>query len=156
MVNELPDPNKDGVDHIRIDLAAASRLGRLLPLLADVKVIHPTLGTFRTCQGLWEYLKVGKDIDAYKVAGGFEAKKLSMLYVHKWSKTFKEDIQAAMRSKIEDNIEIYVAFVNSELPFRFYHMLRNKKVIEPKETRWLADWLTEVRAEYKAKVDSVV
>lgn len=156
MTNDVPDPTKDGLDHIRIDLNASSRLGRLLPLLADVKVTHPKLGTFRTAQGLWEFLKVGEAADEFRAAGGFEAKKISAKYPSRWSKTFKEDIKLAMQSKMEDSIEIYQYFVESHLPFRFYHLSRNKKVIEPKETRWIAEWLMELRAEYQKEAASVM
>jgi len=157
MANELPDPKMDNKDHIRIDLNAATRLGRLLPLLADVKVSHPTLGVFRTGQGLWEYLKIDqdvveRDIEELRVASGFDAKKISDKYQPKWNKALRNEIKLAMRSKIEDNEEIYKAFVESVLPFRYYHMLRNKKVIEPKETVWVAEWLNELRKELKEKV----
>jgi hypothetical protein len=151
----LPDPTLDGVDHIRIDLNATSRLGRKLPLLADVRVTHPKHGIFRTAQGLWEYLKVEKDLEELKAATGFEAKKISSRHTPKWSKRFKEDVKTAMVSKIEDNIEIYVAFAESSLPFRYYHMQRNRKIIEPKETLWLTEWLEEYRAEVKARISKV-
>lgn len=159
-MSELPDPKMDNKDHIRIDLNAVTRLGRLLPLLADVKVTHPKLGVFRTGQGLWEYLKIDKDIverdiEELRVASGFDAKKISSKYQGRWNKSLKDEIKKAMRSKIEDNIEIYVAFVESVLPFRYYHMLRNKKVIEPKETIWLAEWLGELRDEFKKEIKKV-
>lgn len=155
MKPELPDPKMDGIDHIRIDLNAVSRLGRKLPLLADVKVSHPKYGIFRTGQGLWEYLKIGEDLEELKVATGFEAKKISAKHMAKWSKTFKDDIKIAMRSKIEDNLEIYIAFVESRLPFRYYHLLRNRKVVESKETLWLSEWLVELREQFKQEVKKV-
>lgn len=159
-MSELPDPKMDNKDHIRIDLNAITRLGRLLPLLADVKVTHPTLGVFRTGQGLWEYLKIDKDIaerdiEELRVASGFEAKKVSGKYQGRWNKSLKQEIKLAMRAKIEDNIEIYASFVESVLPFRYYHMLRNRKVVEPKETIWLADWLNELREEFKEEIRKV-
>lgn len=159
-MSELPDPKMDNIDHIRIDLNAATRLGRLLPLLADVKVTHPRFGVFRTGQGLWEYLKIDKDIDArdieeLRVASGFDAKKISGKYQGKWNKAFKDEIKLAMRCKIEDNIEIYVKFVESVLPFRYYHTLRNRKVVEPKETVWLAEWLGELREELQKEIMKV-
>lgn len=151
----LPDPKLDGVDHIRIDLNASSRLGRLLPLLADVRVTHPKHGIFRTGQGLWEYLKVSDGLEELKAATGFEAKKASSKYATKWSKRFKEDVKAGMISKIEDNLEIYIAFVESTLPFRYYHMTRGRKIVEPKETLWISEWLNEYRAKLKIEVSKI-
>jgi len=159
-MSDLPDPKMDNIDHIRIDLNATTRLGRLLPLLADVKVTHPKFGVFRTGQGLWEYLKISdtitkRDLENLRVASGFEAKKISGSYQARWNKALKDEIKVAMRSKIDDNIEIFLEFVRSELPFRYYHRLRNLKVIEPSETVWLAEWLCELRDELKKEVSKV-
>ena len=149
-MSKLPDPKMDGIDHIRIDLYAASRLGCKLPLLADVKVSHPVHGKFRTGQGLWVYLKIGKKkAEELRMAEGFEAKEIGADFSNLWVKTLKDDIKIAMRSKIEDNIEIFVPFLESTLPFRYYHISR-KKVIEPKETKWIGEWLSELREEFKA------
>lgn len=149
---ELPDPTKDKVDHIRIDLNAVTRMGRKLPFLADVKVTHPKYGIFRTGEGLLQYLTTGKDLEELKVASGFEAKKIGARHQNKWSKTLREDLKIALRSKIEDNLEIYVEFVESTLPFRYYHMLRNKRVIEPKEMLWVSEWLGELREEFQKEI----
>lgn len=148
------DPAYDGVTHCNVlHVKAATRLGRLLSNLADVSVHHPTHGRFRTAEGLWYYLKTGCKHDDLRSMSGYEAKTFGKKLEVVWLNDFKEQFTEGLVEKIKSHDELKNLFLASTLPFVHYYCYYSKKpgvpprVIAPKDSQWLMDVLTELRAD---------
>ncbi len=72
------DPKKDGIDHLNVYAMGKTEFGRFFSNMQDSPIELPYLGSFRTIEGLWYYLK--DQDDRYRTATGFDVKKLGKLF----------------------------------------------------------------------------
>lgn len=157
-VQKVLDPDMDGISHINIYTKGKTRLGRLITNLADIPVDHPQYGMFRTAEGLWYYLKTGLIHESLRACSGFDAKRLGSTFPTVWFDDFQAQMKIGIRQKIRKNLELYNLFVSSELPFEHYYFYSSKKpgaavkVVEPKDVRWLTEFITELRNEFKSEI----
>lgn len=139
---------EDGVTHVNIYSKGVTRLGRLLSNFAYSPFLHPEDGEFESVEGYWYWLS-SKDEELRK-KHGWEAKSYGRFVGGKdWldGDEFKRKIKLAIKSKIEQNQELHDLIERNTLPFKHYYIYNNK-TIEPKEGKWLIDW---INSEYSTK-----
>ena len=151
------NPEEDGITHINTYTKGKTRLGRLLTNLADIPVTHPKYGMFRCAEGLWYYMRTGCKYENLRALTGFDAKKLGVTLEVVWMDDFEEQFKIALRNKIQSHPELHELFINSTLPFEHYYFYGSNKpgiapkVIEPKNVKWLTEFFTELRGEWRTK-----
>lgn len=143
------DPNEDGITHINVYSKGNTRLGRMLTNFADIPVNHPEDGRFRGIEGYWYWLST-KD-DKLRYIYGFQAKEYGRKIGGKdWlnDDEFKRKIRLAIRSKIDQHEILKKEFLKNKLPFKHYYVYSGK-VVEPKEGKWVIEYLEQLKDEYK-------
>lgn len=152
-VQQPHNPLDDGIDHINVYTKGRTRLGRLLTNLADVKVVHPTYGTFRTAEGLWYYLRSGCKHEDLRALSGFEAKNRGKTLGVVWNDKFQEQFLIGVRAKVMDNDELMTLLKESSLPFAHYYFYGSPyadappKLVYPKDSDWQMEFYEELRKE---------
>lgn len=160
MSNKTYNPDDDGIQFINVYTKATTRLGRLLTNLADIPVTHPTYGTFRTCEGLYYYLRTGCTNEELRALTGFEVKALGRTLPMVWNDAFQEEFKLGLRAKIIDHNELFLLFVSSTLPFVHYYVYASKdktkvpKIHVPKDQLWMMEYLETLRMELQMKLST--
>jgi hypothetical protein len=139
------DPKQDGVSHLNVYSKARTQLGRHLSNF-DYAPIETEGGVFASVEGYWYWLGCShSDRDLLRSVSGYEAKALGRkLGAGDWSDSpgFKRKICAAIRTKV---LRYYANdLADSTLPLCHYYVMQGR-VIEPKEGRWVIEYLTELR-----------
>lgn len=116
-------PVDDGETHINIYTRGKTRLGRLATNLADVPIVHPVFGSFRTAEGLYYWLKTGKNDDLYRILGGFQAKQKGSNDTIVWNSNFFIEFGSAIVHKVNQSEEIKALLKSfrPDLPFTHYY-----------------------------------
>lgn len=116
----------DGVGHINISLTGATRLGRLLSPLADIAVEHPQYGTFRTVEGLRQYLLGDKRDETYRALHGTAVLKRCSSFAEPavWVSNFDLIMREAHLLKIRSHPELMDLLLKNTLPFNSYRMVK--------------------------------
>lgn len=139
------NPDEDGITHINIYSKAKTELGRFLSNFTQCK-LNTEDGPFVSIEGYWYWLSC-KD-DNLRELYGWKAKS----YGREFGGTdwcdddeFKRKILNAIEYKVRHSDEFYQEFVDSKLPFVHYYVY-DGKVVEPKDGKWILNFLTEWRA----------
>lgn len=145
------NPELDGVDHINVYSKGRTSLGRFLTNFAYSPITTED-GPFNSIEGYWYWLGTnhpGKD--KLRTTYGFKAKQLGReLGALDWqsSDDFKRKILAAIRIKLTTNPEILIQLQNTTVPLLHYYNYSGK-VVEPKDGKWILDYLNSFRLEAK-------
>lgn len=141
------DALDDGETHINIYSKGYTELGRFLSNFAHYPV-QTEDGEFASIEGYWYWLSC-KD-DKLRKLYGWEAKK----YGRKVraadggdGEDFKRKICGAIKTKIMESDMLYT-FYMSELPFKHYYVYGGK-IVEPKEGKWIIEFIEELRKQVK-------
>lgn len=141
------NPKEDGVKHINVYSKGKTKLGKFLSNFHKTVFKHPEDGQFASVEAYWYWLST-KD-DTLRGLYGYHAKARGRELGGKdWIDTdeFKRKIKMAIRHKLHADIEMRAEFKASTLPFMHYYVYGGK-VIEPKEGKWILEFLTQLRDE---------
>lgn len=153
---ELPKPEHDGVSHINIYSKANTPLGRFLSNFNGPPVDTED-GRFATVEGYWQWLRTPErwpDRDAFRDAGGYEAKKLSKRVKDAYDDrpgvdtAFKRKIARVILQKIITAGRVREV-AESALPFTHYYMFGDRQVAG--SHRWVVDTIERIREILKDK-----
>ncbi len=144
----------DGKTHINVYSRGHTELGQQLSHFCYSQFTHPYFGPFYSIEGLWYFLRGGKQNDDLRYLYGRRAKDTGRKQRLVWYPEIREDILGANYQKIIQNRELLAAVKNSDLPFDHYYVYRTPTgqsyLINPKDSQWLAEGLEEIRKAIKA------
>lgn len=143
------NPQEDGITHINVYSKGKTELGRFLTNFAHAPFVHPEDGFFKSVEAYWYWLST-KD-DSLRETYGFRAKELGRQLGGKdWleDENLKTKIKDAIFLKIFSNKKMLAEFKNSSLPFAHYYVYGGVKVVEPKEGKWIIDFIEGLRNEH--------
>lgn len=112
----------DGVDHIRIDIGAKTKLGRYLANTARTPFRHPRFGTFESLEGFWQYLSSGCKHSICKNTHGRAALLLGHSLDKIYQASFHNTIADALRCKIIQSDVLPGLISDNKLPFALYEV----------------------------------
>lgn len=138
------NPENDGIDHINVYSKGRTELGRWLSNFAWMEFEHPEDGIFQSIEGYWYWLST-KD-DKLRRLYGFKAKQYGRSIGGKdWldDEEFKRKIKLALEAKIDHHPRLEQEFVYNKLPLKHYYVYGDK-VVEPKEGKWIIEYLEEL------------
>lgn len=146
----LPDPKRDGIDHINVYSKGATQLGQDLSNFAHVPFEHPDHGFFASMEAYWYWLSTGKQHDnlrrLYKAtakAAGIRLPKVEMD-----PELFRSLICDGLKLKIMQNRKLRDELKKSHLPFRhyfFYGSAPNWVIKEKADHRYQMECLESIR-----------
>lgn len=146
------NPAQDGVTHLNIYSKARTRLGYKLTNPSEVPLEHPTYGPFRTAEGLWFFLKTGKNDDRFRVYTGFESMRLGKEKETVWNNDFHLEFKQGLIAKVEQDPELKALLTSflPELPFAHYYWFGSLnsgkvKVVVPRGHEWQVEFWEAVR-----------
>lgn len=157
-ISSMPNPERDGIDHINIYSKGATWIGREASNFARWRVNLPDHGTFNSIEGYWYWLLTGYDhlrslvgVDAKKI--GKEALKTKPA---RPPEDFEERIKTAIREKVRQHPDLQKALAASTLPFTHYYVMtdrRNgeKRVIDASKHGWVIHEWECIRAELRGE-----
>ena len=143
-------PSDDGVTHVNVYTRGRTALGRSLSNLADIAFEHPTFGRFRTMEGLWFWLALGRSNDMFRMMDGYNARRHGSDGTKVWVDGFQDHIRDGITAKIVQNPELreMLCVSYTELPFFHYYCYGkgdNVKLITPKGHEWQMLHIEKVR-----------
>lgn len=145
----------DGITHICIDIDGKTELGRMLSHYHECDFTHPRFGTFRTLEGFWRYINCddegSKQRDGFRTISGRGVNKISRTMAKRNVKNFKQIIYEANYYRIISNDKLYDLFINSTLPFDYYFLFGESKIIQrAKGYLWIINMYEDLRQMIKA------
>lgn len=146
------NPEMDGIDHINIYSKGKTALGRWLSNFTECDLELPE-GKFKSIEGYWYYLlsPEGLEREQLKHLTGYIAKNFGRSIKAKdWSNDniFKTKIKFALFTKLINNEERFKELKGLTLPLKHYYNYSGK-VVEPKEGKWILDFLNKFQSEIK-------
>ena len=124
------NPDEDGITHINIYTRGKTPLGRFLTNLTFAPFKHPVHGEFSCVEGFWFWLSTGKQHEALRQMGGFEAK----TWAKKQDKVpmdpeeFEREVKSAISAKLRAYPAMLNQLIDSTLPLTHYYNYHGKVV----------------------------
>ena len=146
------DHNLDGIEHINVYAMGKTSFGRFFSNMSDTPIVLPQLGSFRTIEGLWYYLR--NQDDRFRTLSGFEVKKLGKTLPERRlpDEIFRYIIRNAIiqKAKKHGGIELCQDPQYQNLPLKHYLVYGrdhpNPKIIDITERfQWWLDIIDEIR-----------
>lgn len=158
MINQSSyHPNTDGIDHCNVYTKGKTLLGRMMTNLSNCHITHPRYGDFRTLEGLWYYLKTGKNEEMFRVLSGYDARNLGKDMDKIWDQEFQREFKVGIICKILASEDLRKMLIESELPFVHYYYYGKDPaklvVVVPKGHEWQMEFWTDMRTKLKNGVD---
>ncbi len=144
----MPDPNRDGIDHINVYSQGLTWLGRFLSNFYEWP-IQTDDGSFKTVEGYWYYLSTWDD--RLRTTNGWDSKKLGReLRGNDWIEdgSFKNKIRKAITIKVITNPQAVEFLKKTDLPFTHYYVFKGIIYAVPK-AQWILDFLEFLRKDIK-------
>lgn len=146
------DPRQDGIDHVNIWSQGRTELGRRLSFFSREPFVHPVFGEFDSLEGAWYWLKTGCQHNGLRRLSGYAAKKVGKMLPIIHRDSFRADILACLRCKIEQNEDLEELLRESTLPFAHYYCYGNPdaglgkvKIIPLPQHQWWVDEIDNLR-----------
>lgn len=144
--NVFKKVDRDGVDHINIDLRGKTLLGQQLTQMYDLGFIHPEYGQFRSVEGFVGFIRSGAREDRFRWMVGMEARYHSRKLETSFIPGFREIVTEANYFKIVQSESLLKAFTESTLPFDHYYLFEtNGRPIQPAAASWLLPAMENLR-----------
>lgn len=147
----VPDPKRDGIDHINVYSKGATQLGQDLSNFAHLAFEHPDHGFFASMEAYWYWTSTGRQHEhlrrLYKAtakAAGIRLPKVEMD-----QELFRAQICDGLKLKVMQNRKLRDALKKSHLPLRhyyFYGSAPNWVIKEKADHRYQMECLEEVRS----------
>ena len=149
-LEEMPNPNNDGITHINVFDTAATNLGKRLSL-GNSYFVHPKLGSFNCLDAFSLLLNSKQPNDRFRYITFREAKAIiAKIRNHRKCVGYVGMMKDGYRHFILNNPELYKEFVESTLPFDSYQILKASGLVaRTHKANWLVDLLEELRIEFK-------
>jgi hypothetical protein len=151
------DPSRDGVDHCNVYTRGATPLGRAMSNMAESHIDHPRYGHFRTLEGLWYFLKTGKNDDMFRILDGFGCKKRGKEKESIYDPNFQREFKVGIICKILTNDQLRIQLTMSSAPFVHYYFYGKvpgkQKLVVPKGHEWQMEFWDSMRQHLKAGRD---
>lgn len=149
-LEEMPNPNNDGITHINVFNTAATNLGRRLAL-GNSYFVHPKLGSFNCLDAFSLLLNSKQPNDRFRYITFREARGIiNKIRNHRKCAGYVGMMKDGYRHFILNNPELYKEFVESTLPFDSYQIMKASGLIaRTHKANWLVDLLEELRVEFK-------
>ena len=149
-LEEMPNPNNDGITHINVFDTAATNLGKRLSL-GNSYFVHPKLGSFNCLDAFSLLLNSKQPNDRFRFITFREAKAIiAKIRNHRKCVGYVGMMKDGYRHFILNNPELYKEFVESTLPFDSYQILKASGLVaRTHKANWLVDLLEELRIEFK-------
>lgn len=116
-----PNPTGDSITHINVNIRSETELGRMLSHFYYSPFEHPMYGKFSCIEAFWQWIKSKERPEAIRTMSAANAKKEGHHLDKRKVPMFYEVIADANYLRIVQNVEIYEALVQSELPFDTYY-----------------------------------
>lgn len=149
-LEEMPNPNNDGITHINVFNTAATNLGRRLAL-GNSYFVHPKLGSFNCLDAFSLLLNSKQPNDRFRYITFKEARGIiNKIRNHRTCAGYVGMMKDGYRHFILNNPELYKEFVESTLPFDSYQIMKASGLVaRTHKANWLVDLLEELRVEFK-------
>ena len=149
-LEEMPNPNNDGITHINVFNTAATNLGRRLAL-GNSYFVHPKLGSFNCLDAFSLLLNSKQPNDRFRYITYREARGIiNKIRNHRKCAGYVGMMKDGYRHFILNNPELYKEFVESTLPFDSYQIMKaSGLVVRTHKANWLVDLLEELRVEFR-------
>ena len=149
-LEEMPNPNNDGITHINVFNTAATNLGRRLAL-GNSYFVHPKLGSFNCLDAFSLLLNSKQPNDRFRYITFREARGIiNKIRNHRKCAGYVGMMKDGYRHFILNNPELYKEFVESTLPFDSYQIMKASGLVaRTHKANWLVDLLEELRVEFK-------
>ena len=149
-LEEMPNPNNDGITHINVFNTAATNLGRRLAL-GNSYFVHPKLGSFNCLDAFSLLLNSKQPNDRFRYITFREARGIiNKIRNHRKCAGYVGMMKDGYRHFILNNPELYKEFVESTLPFDSYQIMKASGLVaRTHKANWLVDLLEELRVEFR-------
>ena len=149
-LEEMPNPNNDGITHINVFNTAATNLGRRLAL-GNSYFVHPKLGSFNCLDAFSLLLNSKQPNDRFRYITFREARGIiNKIRNHRKCAGYVGMMKDGYRHFILNNPELYKEFVESTLPFDSYQIMKDSGLVaRTHKANWLVDLLEELRVEFR-------
>ena len=149
-LEEMPNPNNDGITHINVFNTATTNLGRRLAL-GNSYFVHPKLGSFNCLDAFSLLLNSKQPNDRFRYITFREARGIiNKIRNHRNCAGYVGMMKDGYRHFILNNPELYKEFVESTLPFDSYQIMKASGLVaRTHKANWLVDLLEELRVEFK-------
>lgn len=142
--------SQDGVNHINIDLTAATELGRQLAHFSKTPFNHPVFGQFNTMEGFWVYVRSAIPNDDLRYVTGRRAKTMGKSSGSVRVENFEEIILQANYYRVEQHPELLKLLVESTLPFENYYLYGDQQImIRPAASSIMISMFENLRSLFK-------
>ena len=137
-------PEEDGVTHINVYTKGKTGLGRGLSNLSSVSFTIPGVGSFRSMEAYWYWVKTGKQFGHLMKMSGFEAKQEGKQLPTIKSPTFEDDILDGHLWRLKCSPMLTHCLSTCRLPLVHYYNY-GSKVIVPQSGDFQMDYLNYIR-----------
>lgn len=149
-IDQVPDPAKDGIDHLNVYSKGKTQLGRDLSNFAHLAIEHPDHGFFASMEAYWYWISTGMMHDSLRRLYSASAKTAGQMLapVKLDPEKFQALICDGLKLKIMQNRKLRDELKKSHLPLRHYFVYGNGQgqVIREKGThRYQIDCIEAVR-----------
>lgn len=149
------DPANDGVDHLNVYSKGRTELGQLLTNFAFTPFKHPVHGHFASMEAFWYWLSTGMQHNQLRRLYGASAKMAGKRLPRVPHANFQQEIQDAIRYKIEQTPRILQLFKKSApLPLAHYYVYpygtTPARVVNKPEHSWQLETMETLWQQYFA------
>lgn len=154
-VRTLPDPAKDGVDHINIYTKGMTWLGQQLSNMSYYSFAHPKYGVFGSLEAFWYWLATGQQHEELRNLAGFKAKMVGKQFERVSVEDFEEQFKFAMQLRLEQNPIISKALSESMLPLAHYYCYGGKVIDQSAAHQWQIDFYEQWRKDHPPEEQTI-
>lgn len=143
---------REGVDHINIDIRSKVELGRMLSIASDGMFEHPEHGVFLSMNGFWHWMRSGMIHDDLKGLSAKEARHVGKDKPFIYHEDFTTNVVEALYYRTKQTVRIRREIVESTLPFdqyyiqaRVLHPDLDGIVVRPDSSAWISYGYEHIR-----------
>ncbi|BDH16387.1 MAG: hypothetical protein [Bacteriophage sp.] len=154
------DYKNDGITHINISYDATTELGKKIYESKNTPVIHPIYGEVVSVTGFWDFLATGcQDKSLLSKEDNIEdIAHNDNLTKSPYDINFRTEIELIIKLKLLLDTSLYSELANSELPFSFYFIEKDKNgeiLSKPifGHTIWFIRIIEDIREKVKGEIE---
>lgn len=136
------DAAEDGKTHVNVFTRGQTKMGRAMSNFQECNIEHPFFGRFRSLEGLWYYLKTGRNTELFRILNGYDARKQGKPRETVKYPLFTKMFKLGMVEKLAKNKELQEELVKNELPLVHYYVYQGAIQVPPRHEWQLEFWMT--------------